>query len=43
MKCIRNSNGQVQRVKDETAHSLVTQGKAEYVPKTVWKTEVRDK
>ncbi len=38
MKCIRQ-DGKVLRVADETAHTLVRLGEAEYVPKSAWKAE----
>ena len=43
MKCIRKTSGQVVRVKDEIAEKEVSEGRAKFVKKTVWKKEVRDK
>jgi len=42
MKCIRPKTGPVKRVSDQEAFELVQSGKAQYVPKNVWKKEVRD-
>lgn len=44
MKCIRNiKTGRVFRVTDEKAKFAVAEGAGVYVPKSVWKREVRDK
>ena len=43
MKCIRNTEtGKVEKVSDGSADLKVRTGEWEYVPKQVWKTEVRD-
>lgn len=44
MKCVRDGKtGLVVRVSDEAAKQAVDSGKAVYVSKNVWRTEVRDK
>lgn len=43
MKCIKYHNGTIKRVTNHTAHTAVQYLKiAVYVPKSVWKQEVRD-
>ena len=42
-KCIRlKKTGKIERVSDDEAHQMVSSGKAMYVPKKMWKEEVRD-
>lgn len=40
--CVRKSDGKVARIKRDEAESLAKEGKAEFVPRSVWKKEVRD-
>lgn len=43
MKCIKYSGtARIERVENDEAHAAVKAGKAQYVPKNVWKREVRD-
>lgn len=42
MKCIKYTDGKVSRVSEKTAETLVDGGKAMYIPKSIWKMEVRD-
>ena len=42
MKCIRMEKGNIRRVSNEMAQQLVKADKACYVPKSEWKSEVRD-
>lgn len=42
MKCVRYKDGVVDRISDEKAHEAVSQKQATYVPKNIWKKEVRD-
>lgn len=42
MKTIRLKDNNLARTTDEEAFRLVQSGKAEYVAKNVWKSEVRD-
>lgn len=42
MKCIQmNVTLDILRVEDDTAHTLVRKNHARYVPRHIWKTEVR--
>jgi len=42
MKCIKLSSGKIERVPDERADALVSHGNASFIPKSIWKKEVRD-
>lgn len=43
MKCIRNlKTNEVTRVTDSIADNAVDSGSHVYVPKSIWKSEVRD-
>ncbi len=42
MKTLRLKNKSIDRVDDATAFEMVQAGKASYIPKNVWKREVRD-
>lgn len=45
MKCVKNlTDGVITRMKDETAHSLVTKNpsKFTYAPKNEWKKQAKD-
>lgn len=44
MKCIHfyNPKNSIERVTDEAAHAAVRSGKARYIPRHVWKQQVRD-
>ena len=41
MKCIKQADGVVSRVKDEVALKSVNAGSAEYCTKSEWKTKTR--
>lgn len=41
MKCIRQKDGTITRVNDSVARKQVDTGKAEYIPRSIWKKEVR--
>lgn len=43
MKCVKNTDGKIKRVTDETANTLVNSGKYQYCSRAEWKKEVRDK
>jgi uncharacterized protein (UPF0261 family) len=43
MKCIKLNSGKIERVQNERAQDLVNHGSAKFVPKKLWKKEVRDK
>lgn len=42
MKTIQTRTGDILRVQDRVADDEVKSGKASFVPKKMWKTEVRD-
>ena len=42
MKTVKLNNGDIVRVKDSIAKSLVTLKEGVYVPKKTWKSRVRD-
>ena len=42
MKCVRYKDGTVDRIEDGAALKLTNTGQAVYVPRRVWKEEVRD-
>ena len=42
MKTLRLNNKKIIRVNDSDAFKMVQAGKATYIPKNVWKREVRD-
>jgi hypothetical protein len=43
MKTIKLNSGEVKRVSDEKAGTIVKNNDGKYIPKSIWKTEVRDK
>lgn len=43
MKTVQNTKGKIERVDNDTAFNMVQSGDWEYIPKHVWKKEVRDK
>ena len=43
MKCIKFTDGKIVRVANSKAESFVNKGEATYIPKSVWKEQVRDK
>ncbi|QDP53408.1 MAG: hypothetical protein GOVbin4296_18 [Prokaryotic dsDNA virus sp.] len=42
MKCIQHSNGEIKRVADDVAYSLVNSDEWKYIPKSKWKEVKRD-
>ncbi len=42
MKTLRLKNKTIARVADDHAFKMVQNGDAQYIPKNVWKREVRD-
>lgn len=42
MKCVKNQHGEIKRVQDDVAETMVAEGWA-YCPKSEWKEKVRDK
>ncbi len=42
MKCIKYTDGKVTRVNDSLAETMVNSGRAIYIPKSIWKMEIRD-
>lgn len=42
MKCIKYMDGKISRVTDSKAEMLVDAKKAVYIPKSLWKAEVRN-
>jgi len=43
MKCIKSNLGKIERLSEEKAQLLVNRGDACFIPKFIWKKEVRDK
>lgn len=43
MKCIKDTEGRITRVKDDVANEKVDSGEYTYCGKAEWKKEVRDK
>jgi hypothetical protein len=43
MKTLRLKNNTIARMADDHAFKMVQQGDAQYIPKNVWKREVRDR
>lgn len=43
MKCVKSTDGEIKRVKDDVAVELVSSGKYQYCSRSEWKKEVRDK
>jgi len=41
MKCIKLSSGKIDRISDDRAFALVNHGSAVFIPKSIWKNEVR--
>jgi len=43
MKCVKHNDGKIVNISDSEAKELVNNNKAEYIPRKVWKKEVRGK
>lgn len=43
MKTVERNDGTISRLSNEEAERTVKSGKGKYVPKSKWKSEVRDK
>jgi hypothetical protein len=43
MKCVRLNSGKIERINNEKAQFLVNHDSAQFIPKSIWKKEVRNK
>lgn len=43
MKTVERNDGTISRLSNEEAERIVKSGKGKYIPKSRWKSEVRDK